>query len=383
MLTRILTVDDSKTIRLIVARAFKPYDCQVFEAANGVEGLAVATREKPDLIILDFTMPIMDGCEMLTRLKAHPDLKNIPVIMLTAEAGRENVIKIARMGVRDYVIKPFKEEQVLDRASRIIDLKPRGETDAKGRRFDDAITLLVVDDKPAIVEQIRAGLRETNWVIDGRDQTQPAVDYCSTRLPDAMLVSLSLPNGAGLNLFQMMRASVMTKNLPIFALSVKTAQDEQLQAQQLGFNGIVTKPIDFDDLKMRIARALNLDTSYTYYAIREGVLVLTLPAIPTPVTFNEVSFHLRSKLIEAVDAGVDKLIVDLSQLTAADVSVVKLGLTVVQSCRELSVRQSLIGSEAVCKECLNYEETRDWRFVNSFEEGVVALNGNGKKLVAA
>ena len=71
---RILTVDDSKTIRLIVARAFKSFDCDIMEAANGVEGLAVASRERPDIIILDVTMPVMDGTEMLGRLKTNPDL---------------------------------------------------------------------------------------------------------------------------------------------------------------------------------------------------------------------------------------------------------------------------------------------------------------------
>src|SRR6476469_7493602 len=106
MKPKILTVDDSKTIRLIVAKAFKPFDCEVFEAGNGVEGLAVAAREYPDLIILDLTMPIMDGVEMLSRLKSDPSLKPIPVVMLTAEAGRDNVLRIAKMGVRDYLVKP-------------------------------------------------------------------------------------------------------------------------------------------------------------------------------------------------------------------------------------------------------------------------------------
>ena len=55
---KILTVDDSKTIRMIVGRAFKSFDCEVFEACNGVEGLSVASREKPNIIILDYTMPI-------------------------------------------------------------------------------------------------------------------------------------------------------------------------------------------------------------------------------------------------------------------------------------------------------------------------------------
>jgi two-component system cell cycle response regulator len=57
MAVKILSVDDSKTIRLIISRAFKTYDCQVLEASNGLEGMAVATREKPDVIILDVTMP--------------------------------------------------------------------------------------------------------------------------------------------------------------------------------------------------------------------------------------------------------------------------------------------------------------------------------------
>ena len=69
MALKVLTVDDSKTIRMIVKKAFQPYNCVVFEAENGVEGLAAATKEKPGLIILDITMPVMTGIEMLDRLK--------------------------------------------------------------------------------------------------------------------------------------------------------------------------------------------------------------------------------------------------------------------------------------------------------------------------
>jgi two-component system cell cycle response regulator len=125
MATKILSVDDSRTIRLIVGRTFKPYDCQVCEAANGEEGLAAAAREKPDLIILDVTMPVMDGVTMLAKLKEDPALKIIPVIMLTAESGRENVLQIARLGVRDYLVKPFKEEQLIEKAGRVIPLQKR------------------------------------------------------------------------------------------------------------------------------------------------------------------------------------------------------------------------------------------------------------------
>jgi two-component system cell cycle response regulator len=125
MPTKILSVDDSRTIRLIVGRAFKPYDCTVLEAGNGEEGLAAAAREKPDLIILDVTMPVMDGVTMLTKLKEDEALKATPVIMLTAESGRDNVLHIAKLGVRDYLVKPFKEDQLIEKAGRVVSLQKK------------------------------------------------------------------------------------------------------------------------------------------------------------------------------------------------------------------------------------------------------------------
>ncbi len=122
---KILSVDDSLTIRMLVKRSFKNFDCLVCEASNGEEGLAAAAKEKPDLIFLDITMPVMDGVTMLTKLKENPDLKGIPVIMLTAESGRENVAYIAKLGVRDYLVKPFKDEQLIEKAGRILKLEAK------------------------------------------------------------------------------------------------------------------------------------------------------------------------------------------------------------------------------------------------------------------
>jgi two-component system cell cycle response regulator len=124
---KILSVDDSRTIRLIVKRTFAPFDCTVLEASNGEEGLALAAAEKPDLIVLDITMPVMDGVTMLGKLKESAELKAIPVIMLTAESGRENVAYIAKLGVRDYLVKPFKDDQLIEKVKRVIALQPKGE----------------------------------------------------------------------------------------------------------------------------------------------------------------------------------------------------------------------------------------------------------------
>jgi CheY-like chemotaxis protein len=133
MTTRILSVDDSRTIRRLVVRAFQPYDCTVSEAGNGEEGLTVAAKDKPDLILLDVTMPVMDGVTMLTRLRADSELKTTPVIMLTAESGRDNVLQIARLGIRDYLVKPFKDEQLVEKASRIVTLTRKAQAASVAR----------------------------------------------------------------------------------------------------------------------------------------------------------------------------------------------------------------------------------------------------------
>lgn len=125
MTPKILSVDDSKTVRLALARLFRPFACEWREATNGEEGLALATQEKPDLIILDCNMPVMDGVAMLRKVREHAELKRTPVIMLSAESGLENLAIVARLGVRDYVTKPFREEELLAKVGRIISLTPR------------------------------------------------------------------------------------------------------------------------------------------------------------------------------------------------------------------------------------------------------------------
>lgn len=168
MSLKVLTVDDSKTIRMIVKKAFRPYDCELFEGADGAEGLMLATQEKPDLIVLDITMPVMNGIEMLSKLKSEPDLKDIPVIMLTAESGKDNVMQIVKMGVKDYMVKPFKGEQLIERVTKLVKLesKKTGEAsagDSAGKCFslDGDIQLLVLKEKATrqITAQVEVYLR--------------------------------------------------------------------------------------------------------------------------------------------------------------------------------------------------------------------------------
>ncbi len=370
---KILTVDDSKTVRIIVKKAFKSYDCEILEAANGVEGLALAAKESPDLILLDVTMPVMDGVEMLTKLKADPALKGIPVMMLTAEGGRDNVLKIAKIGVRDYLVKPFKEDVLIEKAGRVIDLKPLSETPAKAKSIFDPADILIVEDKPAIIQQIQEGLKHTPWKIHGVSTQGEAIDFCSRTPPDMMLVSLSLPEESAFTLFRLIRTNVKTKYTPVFALVVKTETAQQQQAQTVGFSAIITKPIDLGELETKMAKAMNLDTSQRYYSTEGDSLIMRLPESCSPAVIAEAATYLKPKFAEAVDAGHNKVVIDIHQIRSLHMGVIKLLFQAMQTCRELAMQFALVANPQIVAECKGFEDTRSWTFYDSLEEAKANL----------
>jgi two-component system cell cycle response regulator len=368
MRNKILTVDDSKTVRIIVKKAFKPFDIELFEASNGVEGLAIAAKDLPDLILLDVTMPVMDGVEMLTKIKADPQLKGIPVMMLTAEGGRENVLKIAKIGVRDYLVKPFKEESLLEKAGRIIDLKPLAEGPVKVRSILDPVDILVVEDKPVIIQQIQDGLKHTPWKIHGVTSQSEAIDFCARKEPDLIMISLSLPDDSAFTLFRSIRTNVKTKFKPVFALVVKTEMNSQNQAQQVGFSSIITKPIDISELEGKMAKAMNLDTSMRYYRIEGDYLIMNLPENSSPAVLAEAAHYLKPKLAEAVDAGLKKAVIDIHLVRSLHMGVIKILMQAMQTCRELAMQYTLIGNSRLIAECKGFEDTRSWVFFETLEE---------------
>ena len=126
MRPNILTVDDSKGMRLMVQQALSAFDCDVNEASNGFNAFFAIERAKTDLILLDVSMPVMDGLETLSRLKAAPELAGIPVIMLTSPADHAVIPQLAGMGAIGTLMKPFDETALVEAVRRVLKLKPAG-----------------------------------------------------------------------------------------------------------------------------------------------------------------------------------------------------------------------------------------------------------------
>lgn len=106
--TRFLVVDDFSTMRRILRNLLKELGfLDVQEAEDGVDALAKLRAEKFDFVVSDWNMPNMNGIELLQAIRADAKLKHLPVLMVTAEANRDNIIMAAQAGASGYVVKPF------------------------------------------------------------------------------------------------------------------------------------------------------------------------------------------------------------------------------------------------------------------------------------
>jgi signal transduction histidine kinase len=119
----VLVVDDQQANVRMVGALLARAGCQVLTALGGLEGLEQARAHKPDVVLLDMRMPGMDGFEVMAQLRDHPETRDLPVIFLTADDDRENLVRAFASGAIDYVTKPFVAEELLARVRTHVDLK--------------------------------------------------------------------------------------------------------------------------------------------------------------------------------------------------------------------------------------------------------------------
>ena len=120
MKKRILVVEDQLDNRLILHDLLTNAGFDIVEAVNGEEAIASAQASRPDLILMDIQLPILDGYEATQRLKADPDLKSIPIIVVTSYALSGDEEKARLAGCDDYVAKPFSPRLLLTKIKEYV-----------------------------------------------------------------------------------------------------------------------------------------------------------------------------------------------------------------------------------------------------------------------
>ena len=117
---KVLVVDDFATMRRIVKNVLKQIGfTKIIEADDGSTALAVLKKDKVDLIISDWNMPKVTGLDLLKAVRSDASMKDMPFLMVTAEAQKDNVIQAVQAGVSNYVVKPFTAEALKDKLEKV------------------------------------------------------------------------------------------------------------------------------------------------------------------------------------------------------------------------------------------------------------------------
>lgn len=264
MTARILVVDDVEpNVRLLEAKLTLEY-YDVLTCTDGATALALAAAERPDIVLLDVMMPGMDGFETCRRLKAAPETRDIPVVLVTALDGREDRIRGLEAGADDFITKPiddvvlFARVRSLSRLKSVMDeLREREEsgrrlgvdTDGAGRLKAAGGRVLIADDNLRQAERIAAQLgREHRTTIE--PVPEKALQAAGASV-DLMIVNVSSQDFDGLRLVAQTRSTEASRRTPILAVVDPSDRARLVKALELGANDILMRPVDPEELAAR------------------------------------------------------------------------------------------------------------------------------------
>jgi two-component system chemotaxis response regulator CheY len=119
---RFLVVDDSSTMRRIIVNTLNKLGYQeVIEAGNGREGIDRAAAENVDLVITDWNMPEMNGIDFIRALRATDKMRDTPILMVTTNAAKDDIVEALRAGVSNYIVKPFTPDTFREKIEAVLE----------------------------------------------------------------------------------------------------------------------------------------------------------------------------------------------------------------------------------------------------------------------
>ncbi|HTE45274.1 MAG TPA: response regulator [Gemmatimonadaceae bacterium] len=117
---KILVADDDSVVRTIVARVASDAGYELVEAENGLDAIEALERDDPDVLITDLRMPVLDGFELVQTVRASVAHRAMPIVCLSSVSDREAIMRLAEMGITDYVLKPIKPRDLADRLRAVV-----------------------------------------------------------------------------------------------------------------------------------------------------------------------------------------------------------------------------------------------------------------------
>jgi PAS domain S-box-containing protein len=201
----ILSIDDDPHTGELLRHNLRKLSFRIESAGNGEDGLRRARELHPDAILLDVSMPGMDGWEVLTAIKSDPEIESIPVILLTMVEDRKMAFSL---GAADYLMKPVDREQLAGALAKCVGPGTQ-------RR------VLIVDDSSDNRRLLRAMLEKQGWTVREAEHGREGLEALEQALPDAILLDLMMPVMDGFEFAEHLRRNERWRLIPVVVVTAK------------------------------------------------------------------------------------------------------------------------------------------------------------------
>jgi CheY-like chemotaxis protein len=220
----------------------------VIKASNLTDALALAHKLKPDLIITDVIMPGGSGFDLVMTLKADPDLRHIPVILITSlaltESDRQRGLEC---GAVRYIMRPIEPQALLAQVEECL----------RETKKDTLADILVVDDRMQNLDVLRSVLEPSGYTVRVAQSASEAFDLARQRPPDLILTDIHMPAADGISLVRALRGDpqLHATRIALNSASFASAQ-ERADAEALGVSIYITRPVEPETLLAEVKALL-------------------------------------------------------------------------------------------------------------------------------
>jgi len=244
MTLRVLIVEDNPINRELVDYLLRAYGFDTLNALDGAVALDIARRERPDLILCDIQMPVMDGIEFAHHVKSDPALRGTPLVALTALAMVGDRDRIMAEGFDGYIAKPVDPATFIDSVNAFlatpvtrVPVSPPSSPGVHDRAGRMQARILVLDDTPFNLELKRDLLAPHGYEVVTACTANEALEAARRAPPDLIISDVGMREGSGFDFIAQVKADARLRDIPFMFLS-STHWDEQARQKGLGLGAV-------------------------------------------------------------------------------------------------------------------------------------------------
>lgn len=271
-MARILVVEDNPINLELMTYLLRAWGHEALSAADGLTGLEAARRERPELIVCDIQMPVMDGYELARRLKADAELRTVPLLAVTALAMVGDRDRALQAGFDGHIAKPIEPEAFMAALAKFLpgpplppaaaqapasDHHPQRAVDASLRAPRPGLVVLMVDDTETNLAFKLSLLEPAGYTVLCAEGGEQALEIARSHHVDLILADVVMPHGNGFELLGAVRADPALHS-KVFMFLTATARDDRSRERgmALGADGYLLRPIEPEHLLAELRRHL-------------------------------------------------------------------------------------------------------------------------------